>query len=173
MKAPGGLLIAGGIVLASLGTGEEDRHAAVLENSPGLLRRADCRLTGDVQPEPRPGGPWPASPVRREELSRISRMADALAVRHGRETSAAGRAGTLHALGQLRLAEGRTAEAIAAFETLLLEAPPRAATLSDLSAAYLMRSREGRPFDLVLALVSANRALALEADHPEALFNRA
>ncbi len=170
----GDLLIAGGVVfLTGLGPAGESHPAAVLQSWPGHLRRADCRVTGGVQPEPRPGGPWPAPPPGHEDLLRIARAAKTLAARLGLETGAEGRSENLHALGVLRLGEGKPAEAVAVLEALLLEAPPRAEALSDLSAAYLMRSRAGRPFDLVLALVSADRALALDRGRVEALFNRA
>jgi tetratricopeptide (TPR) repeat protein len=63
--------------------------------------------------------------------------------------------------------------AIAALEESARTAHP--ATLdSDLAAAYLARGREtGNAEDFTQALAAADRALAAQADLPEALFNRA
>ena len=81
---------------------------------------------------------------------------------------------SLHDLGLRRLAERRYREALLTLESLSLRQSAGGAALSDLAAAYLERGQaEGRPFDSILALSAANRALAAQPRLTEALFNRA
>jgi len=81
---------------------------------------------------------------------------------------------SLHDLGLRRLAERRYREALLTLESLSLQPGAGGAALSDLAAVYLERGQaEGRPFDFVLALSAAHRALAAQPRLAEALFNRA
>jgi CHAT domain-containing protein/tetratricopeptide (TPR) repeat protein len=77
-------------------------------------------------------------------------------------------------LAFLQLLVGRTQEALATLERAVELAPQDAFLQNDLAAAYVARAeRGGRPFDLVRALTFADRALQLEPNLSEALFNRA
>jgi CHAT domain-containing protein len=81
---------------------------------------------------------------------------------------------TLQDLGLLRLAQGRYMDAILSLEAASAQAARDPKPASDLAASYLARSRaESRAFDLILALDAADRALAIEPQLAEALFNRA
>jgi CHAT domain-containing protein len=81
---------------------------------------------------------------------------------------------TLQDLGLLRLAQGRYTDAILSLEAASAQAPGDPKPASDLAASYLVRGRaENRAFDLILALDAADRALAVEPQLAEALFNRA
>ena len=65
-------------------------------------------------------------------------------------------------------------EAIQALQTLTVREPNGAAGWSDLSAAYIVRAeRRDDPFDLLLALAAADRAVELNPDLAEARFNLA
>jgi tetratricopeptide (TPR) repeat protein len=80
----------------------------------------------------------------------------------------------LHARGIAFLVTGDIERAIATLEAGALERPEDARILSDLAAAYLVRSeRDNRPGDLSKAVASVNRAMASDHLLPEALFNRA
>jgi CHAT domain-containing protein len=80
----------------------------------------------------------------------------------------------LRTLGGLWLTKGRFQDAVLTLEGSVLQNPAATDSLSDLAAAYLARGeKEGQPFDFVLALNAADRALAEQPGLPEALFNRA
>ncbi len=75
-------------------------------------------------------------------------------------------------LAVAKLIGGRTRQAVEDLERAVAAAPNDAALLSDLSVAYLADARENRePASLVKALESAERAVEVDPDLPEALFN--
>jgi CHAT domain-containing protein len=86
-----------------------------------------------------------------------------------------------HALGRLYLAERQYDKAIDQFEVALKADPDNARLHSDLGAALLERGNnepagapDGQPLaDFARSLEHLNRALALDATLPDALFNRA
>ena len=81
---------------------------------------------------------------------------------------------TLQALGIAYLVRGDAGRAIPVLEEAANAASPDARVLSDLAAAYLVRStREERPEDLAKALAIADRSVKADARSPEAWFNRA
>jgi tetratricopeptide (TPR) repeat protein len=76
--------------------------------------------------------------------------------------------------GTLRLSHGRAAQAVQDLEQASSLKPRDARVASDLAAAYLARARErSDPFDLVLALAAADRALQMSPALPEARYNHA
>jgi CHAT domain-containing protein len=80
----------------------------------------------------------------------------------------------LSAKGILHLINHEADRAVRDLDKAAKLAPSDARILSDLSAALLARSREkDDPHDLVLALATADRAVALNRQFPEAHFNRA
>lgn len=81
----------------------------------------------------------------------------------------------LHALGLLRLFQGRFDDAIEALRRSVLEAPERAEAEGDLASAYLLRASHatGDAFDTLLAAEASARALALDPDLQEARYNLA
>lgn len=87
----------------------------------------------------------------------------------------------LHALGQLYLAERQYDKAIDQFESALKNLPDDARLHSDIGVALMERANhaasgntEGAKYlDFARALEHFNRALAIEASLPDALFNRA
>lgn len=129
-----------------------------------------CRLSRDAQrslnlnQSPQPLGGQPA------KVRELSRAIEEIARRVEEEPTP----GALHALGVLRLVEHRYQEALLTLESVSLQPGVDASSLSDLAAAYLARGKaENRSFDSILALAAADRALALQPDLQEALFNRA
>jgi tetratricopeptide (TPR) repeat protein len=77
-------------------------------------------------------------------------------------------------LGLQELARGHLDEAVVSFAGLCDRNPRDGEALADLAAALLIRAREtGSGLDLLRALESADRALAIAPGSPEALFNRA
>ena len=83
-------------------------------------------------------------------------------------------AATLRSLGVAYMVTGRAADAVAALESATREVPSDAAAWSDLSAAYLARSRTSQGLDdLARALNAADRATRLDPKRHEAWFNRA
>jgi CHAT domain-containing protein/tetratricopeptide (TPR) repeat protein len=104
------------------------------------------------------------------ELSPEVNMAAASIERTARDTLTPA---ALASLGSARLITGNTAGAVRALEASV-HAGEDARNLSDLAAAYLARVDEShRVEDLARALEAAERATAMQADLPEALFNRA
>jgi CHAT domain-containing protein/tetratricopeptide (TPR) repeat protein len=80
----------------------------------------------------------------------------------------------LSAKGILYLVHHEAARAVRELDKAAKLAPSDARIRSDLSAALLARSREkGDPHDLALALATADQAVALDRQLPEAHFNRA
>jgi CHAT domain-containing protein len=80
----------------------------------------------------------------------------------------------LHVLGVAEVITGDIDAAIPHLEQGVAEAPGDVRFQNDLAAAYLARAEEfDRAADYPLALAAAERALAIDADHPEATFNRA
>lgn len=132
---------------------------------------------GDAPSEKRPG--VPSHPVFRHlRLSESGLAGTAVGAEPRQDTRELERGepspDSLHRLGVRRLAAGEFQRSILTLEGLTLQQPATAATLSDLAAAYLSRGQsEKRPFDFVLALSAAERALEAAPGLPEALFNRA
>jgi CHAT domain-containing protein len=83
-------------------------------------------------------------------------------------------AANLHALGIGQLLLDQVDAGIRSLEQAVDVSPADAAIQSDLSAAYLARSRQPeRAQDVAAALAAAERALTIEPQKSEALFNRA
>ena len=79
---------------------------------------------------------------------------------------------TLAVVAVVDLLEGETDAAVTRLERTVDLAPNDAAVLSDLAAAYLARARRNdSPYDIVLALESAERALLADPDSIPARFN--
>lgn len=77
-------------------------------------------------------------------------------------------------LAIVELLSGRNQVAIGLLKKAEEEKPGSHLILNDLSAAYLISgTREDRPFDLLLALSMADRAVHLDHESPESTFNRA
>ena len=73
-----------------------------------------------------------------------------------------------------KLLAGRMTEAVRDLEALVAAQPSNVVYWSDLAAARLENGEtEDDPRMIALALVAADRALTIERNHPEALFNRA
>jgi len=76
--------------------------------------------------------------------------------------------------GLAKLIDGKSRQAVAELEQAIAAGPDSAAVFSDLAAAYLEDARKSRePYSLVKALESAEKAVALAPNLPEARFNRA
>lgn len=74
----------------------------------------------------------------------------------------------------LRGPADRLDRAVDLLEKAAAGAPDRAGALANLSAAYYVRAQEsGDPYDLLLSLDAADRAVAADGTLPEARFNRA
>lgn len=90
------------------------------------------------------------------------------------ERATSGQPGDLAALGTAHLAIANVEPALSALEQAVALDNRSAFAWSDLSAAYLARAKTtGSAVDIARALEAAERALALDTEMPEALFNRA
>lgn len=131
-------------------------------------RPAEGRLSGGFAYAPAPAVTRGANGPERSPEVRQAVAELAIAARDSRSPDA------LAMLGVGQLANAEINEAIASLEEAARDNASDAPLQSDLSAAYLARGRRsGAEADLQLALAAADRALALTADLPEALFNRA
>ncbi len=145
--------------------GIQDLVAAFASES---TRPAEGRLSGGFAyapppPQRRGGGELERSPDVRTVVARLE-----IAATDNRSVA------TLWAAGIARLAVGDVDGAIAFLDEALRAEPTGSALHSDLAAAYFARARRsGDMADFNRALAAADRALALEPDRPEALFNRA
>ncbi|HEV2851583.1 MAG TPA: CHAT domain-containing protein [Thermoanaerobaculia bacterium] len=143
---------------------EVSRRAAArsaLAAALGPARPVEGRLTGF---------PWaPFVPSR----SRPSK--DLLPALRDLQRSAAGSTPEdIAARALAELAVGKIKEAVGGFDRAVAAAPAYAALFSDLAAAYLEDARKNRePYSLVKALESAEKAVVLDPNLPEARFNRA
>lgn len=167
MKVPPALLAisigAAGLSLTACG-GKAERS--------GPPRPVEPRLAGSVyapcRPDPRPGDLVPEPRCAELEPSQPTPTA-----RTQRGSSEDDRNAATLAL----LARGDEASvdlAIRRLERLAAEKPKDAAVLSELAAAYVVRAqRQDEPYDLVLALGAADRAVAADPALQEARFNRA
>jgi hypothetical protein len=136
----------------------------------GTDRPVEARLSGgfaygQMRGAVRGGSPS-GRPVSPDVRIAAARSEKALAVRRTAET--------LHAFGLATLVTGELGRAVPLLEQAIERAPPDARVLSDLSAAYLARAaRDNRHQDLERALAAADRALKVDPEFAEALFNRA
>ncbi len=149
------------------GTGTAARLAA-LRDASGAERTSDGRLSGfDYAPL--------RSPMRSGRGRGLENLALLAAAREVEEAvegnpSAANR----HAWGVAQLLISEYDGAVQTLETVAGERPDDPRVLNDLAAAYLARGvGAGRPEDLAMALDTAERALRLNPDMPEAWFNTA
>jgi len=128
-------------------------------------RLTDARLAGF---------PYAPAPVHTRDVSRPdvpSTVHDA-AVSVGR--AAAGHDFADHAAGIASLALGDADAAVASLRRAAERSPGDARAWSDLSAALVSRAEsQGAPEDARAALAACDRAFAVSATLPEALFNRA
>jgi CHAT domain-containing protein len=125
------------------------------------------RLSWDFEYAP-PGG---AAGRRREgdagERRRIER-----AIEHATERRATPQ--NLAARGVVRAFNGQAARAVPDLERAARLVPGDSKVLSDLAVAYLARARQqDDPYDLILALAAADRAVAADNASPAARYNRA
>ncbi|HEV7518024.1 MAG TPA: hypothetical protein VGR07_17125, partial [Thermoanaerobaculia bacterium] len=172
-----------GAGLATLSCAVRHPGLAELVQSAGPRRLVEPRLTGgftyspcrrtadaaDLVPEARCAA-LPAAGSRR--YHRLARIGTALKDAADRQPSAENL--RAYALVVLVDRERHIDRALADLERAVEEAPGRADLLSDLAAAYLLRAeRRSEPYDLILALVVADRAVAADATLAEARFNRA
>jgi hypothetical protein len=139
---------------------------AALANEP--TRPVEGRLTGGLEHKPEP------SPTRgpgdRETSLDATIAAAEIKKKYGDRRSADARA----AVGIADLVTGDLDRAIERLQQAVQQAPDRAAFHSDLSVALIERARRRHAADdWPLAVAEAERALALHANLPEALFNRA
>ncbi|HEV8267094.1 MAG TPA: zf-HC2 domain-containing protein, partial [Thermoanaerobaculia bacterium] len=145
-------------------------------------RKSSMALLAEAAPKSRPFAGrvagLPYAPLR--ELTRagapegeasLSLLSAAAAIQE--KAGATRRAEDFQALGAAQMLLERTAASLGTLEPLAKE-HPSAEILSDLSAAYLERSRrEDSAEDAARALSAAERALKQHPRLPEALFNRA
>lgn len=138
------------------------------------LRQQLLAVSGHYRPTPgklaeesryRPWGKW-APDSKAINWSQLERAALAAA----RENPTRG----LPDLSVYQLLAGKPGAAIAGLELAAASPDASAGTFSDLSAVYLTRfEEEGDPLDLLRSIQASERGLALAADDPSLLFNRA
>lgn len=160
-----------GVWLLLLRESELDRGLRLLAEAPRPTRLTEARVSGlphaPLLVTRDAGAAEPDAARRRAELS----LREALEASPGPAPR--------HALGRLHLDQGRVDDALKQLEAALAEDPSNARLRADLGAAYLERGRRAGgespagPEDFARALEHLNRALALDASLPEALFNRA
>jgi tetratricopeptide (TPR) repeat protein len=175
-------LLAAAVVILAVGLGiwrifsyesDLDKGAAALRIAYRDRRPVDARLTGFdyAPPITTRGGQGNIDSVARDRAARI--LLDEV-IEHPTAASH-------HALGQFYLAERDFDKAITQFEEALKADPQNARAHSDLGAALFEQARkdaasneDGRNVELFAqSLTHLNRALALDSDLHEALFNRA
>lgn len=135
----------------------------------GTNRTIEGRLTGGFQ-----YGPL-RSPTRGSvDLFRDNYQVLAAAARIRNAAYASATSQNQHALGAVQLVLGEYNAAVTTLETAAAEEPSNARFQNDVAAAYLTRAaRLDRPEDYPRALSAAERAVRLDPELDEALFNRA
>jgi tetratricopeptide (TPR) repeat protein len=144
----------------------EDPQIARLVAAVGEERYIEARLSGGFKYGPLRSGTRGAGVPSEQNLNLRAASANAM-------NQAANSAQGLRATGVAKLLTGDVDGAIAALEESVRR-ESSAAALSDLAAAYLARAKDSLlSSDSRLAFETATRALALDPDNAEALFNRA
>jgi CHAT domain-containing protein/tetratricopeptide (TPR) repeat protein len=141
-------------------------HAALIEAT-GARRFVEPRLAGFHY------GPFAKGSARRRlsdrEKKALREAADMI-----RKENRSPSPGSLHAVGVLALLQAQPDSAVASLESAAAADAGNTAVLSDLAAAYLVRAATlTRPVDLVAALDTAEKAIALDPGRPETLYNHA
>jgi CHAT domain-containing protein len=140
--------------------------AATLEGS----RAIEPRLTGGFRYAPYSEAPLASS----ARIGKIKLDIARKAAREAARRSARRSAEDLGAMASVHLLAREADGAIQALREAIDEGAEDPRLFSDLAAAYLVRAKEaGTPYDFILGLKAADRALALEPALPEARFNRA
>jgi len=136
----------------------------------GPTRAIDPRLTGGFQYAPA-GSAGRTGATARSGVTPEIRIATARLEKAANDRRSPQ---SLAALGVAMLVSGRVADAVASLESAVRDDPGHHSAWSDLAAAYLVRSEQGRrPEDLVRALNAADRATRAAPRLQEAWFNRA
>lgn len=144
--------------------------AALVEHAPRSARVVEPRLSGGF-PYARYSGPARAGdPATEAERLKLGGQAGIAIEAAARDDSPVAQ----HTAGVAYLLVDNPREAIARLRAAVARAPDDAAIWSDLAAAeYAAAVRIPAPSLLPEALVSIDRALRLDAQRPESLFNRA
>jgi CHAT domain-containing protein len=151
------------------GAGDVEPRVATLVAAIGEERYIEGRFTGGFKYGPlRPVTRAPA------DLSSQNLALLAAAGELQKRAQSAPTPAQLHAWGVAQVLLGDAEGGIGSLRAVLEQRPDDPAVLSDLAAALLERARrDQRPADTAEALDLTARSLALAADGPEALFNRA
>jgi tetratricopeptide (TPR) repeat protein len=141
-------------------------HVSSLVDAAGTTRVTEARLSGGFAHAPMSATRSADGAAPYRLLAEVGRVEE--------ETRGSERAADLRARALAHLLARRPAEAIPILEALAERGTPDPNVQSDLAAAYLERARRNpTEGDTARALAAADRALAADPRHREALFNRA